>query len=175
MINKNVEMMDHQVNAICKYIKKDDHVLEVGAYAGKGTVIFAKLARKVITIDPFINNYDKTDLTYNQDMDEIYNIFKQNIEGYDNIFHIKQKSQDVVKDIQETFDILVLDGDHSTESFILDVAWIDYVKIGGIFAIHDYSDYFPWVKEYCDAFDEEHEEYQLLEKVDNMCIFKRLK
>jgi predicted O-methyltransferase YrrM len=115
-------------------------MIEIGSYMGDSTIVFAKHFKKVITIDPFINNYD--DLEYSTEfaaLTLVYEQFLKNISIYNNIIHIRKKSDDAIFDIIDKVDFVYIDGHHIYEQVTKDI--INYKKIikdGGIIAGHDY-------------------------------------
>ena len=56
---------------------KDMILVEIGSYAGESTVSFAENFKKIIAIDPFLNDYDVNDITcQHMDLDKVYDVFK---------------------------------------------------------------------------------------------------
>jgi predicted O-methyltransferase YrrM len=119
---------------------KEMTMIEIGSYMGDSTIVFAQKFKKVITIDPFINNYD--DLEYTTEfaaLTLVYEQFLKNISIYNNIIHIRKKSDDAIFDIIDKVDFVYIDGHHIYEQVTKDI--INYKKIikdGGIIAGHDY-------------------------------------
>ena len=64
----------------------DMNMIEIGSYAGESTEIFSKYFKNIISIDPFINNYDKNDLTCQyMELTKVYDVFIELINKYNNI------------------------------------------------------------------------------------------
>ena len=55
---------------------KEMVMVEIGSYAGESTEQFANKFKKVIAIDPFLNDYDENDVTCDyMDLTEVFNEF----------------------------------------------------------------------------------------------------
>ena len=66
-------------------------MIEIGSYLGESTIMFAQKFKKVITIDPFINNYDDSEYPIKYEaLSVVYEKFLKNISVYNNIFHIRK-------------------------------------------------------------------------------------
>lgn len=120
---------------------QDKTMVEIGSYMGDSTIIFAQKFKKVITIDPFINNYD--DVEYSTEfaaLTLVYEKFLENISNYNNIIHIRKKSDDAIFDIIDKVDFVYIDGHHTYEQVKKDIQ--NYRKLindNGIIGGHDYS------------------------------------
>ena len=121
---------------------KNMNMIEIGSYMGDSTIMFAQNFKNVITIDPFINNYDDNEYpTEFAALTLVYDKFLENTSKYNNIIHIRKKSDDAIFDINDKVDFVYIDGHHIYEQVTKDI--INYkklVKDGGIIAGHDY----PW-------------------------------
>ena len=170
MINPEIEMLDGQVKGIVKYLKPEMIGVEIGSYAGKLTLEIAKICR-VTAVDPFINQYDAVDYTFNSNMREIRNIFLDRIKDKINIIHIEATSEYTLSQWKGEIDFLVIDGDHTKEGIEIDKGWLQYLKKGGIVFIHDYSPVFPGIKNFVD--NELKNKYKELEIIDSLIIFRK--
>jgi hypothetical protein len=120
---------------------KNMNMIEIGSYAGESTELFSKHFNKVIAIDPFINDYDSNDLTCNYlPLTEVYNIFTNVIDKYDNIVHIRHTSDDAIIQLKETqVDFVYIDGLHTYEQIKKDIAnYLPLIVQGGFIGGHDY-------------------------------------
>ena len=122
---------------------KDMTVIEIGSYIGESTVIFAKHFKKVIAIDPFVNDYDPNDICvkwYADFEDSVYNKFLETIQGYDNIQFIRKTSDDAFAELSnENVDLIYIDGMHTYEQCLKDISnYRQVVKPGGFVGGHDY-------------------------------------
>jgi predicted O-methyltransferase YrrM len=129
-------------------------MLEIGSYLGESTLIFADHFKEVITIDPFLENYDPNDETCKHaPLSEVHKQFLKNIEPYKNIKHIRKTSDDAVVDIKDQiFDFIYIDGLHTYNQVKKDIAnYSPYVKDGGFIGGHDYH---PNFKEVVDGVNE---------------------
>jgi predicted O-methyltransferase YrrM len=116
-------------------------MVEIGSYVGESTEIFANNFKTVISIDPFINDYDMNDSAcHYMDFNKVYEIFKLNISKYDNIVHIKKISDDAVNDLKETkIDLVYIDGLHTYEQVKKDIQnYIGLINNSGFICGHDY-------------------------------------
>lgn len=68
---------EEQLNALCALyswaneINVDGIAVEVGTFSGENAVVMAKYFNRVVTIDPWLNGYDKNDHASNADMAEV--------------------------------------------------------------------------------------------------------
>jgi predicted O-methyltransferase YrrM len=118
---------------------KEMVMIEIGSYAGESTQLFAEHFKKVISIDPFINDYDPNDITCkHMDLDKVYNIFLKNISHYINVTHIKETSDDAHMLIDHPVDFIYIDGLHTYEQIKKDITnYLPIIKSGFIGG-HDY-------------------------------------
>lgn len=131
---------------LVKYINrfsntKEMVMIEIGSYVGESTEIFAKNFKKVISIDPYINDYDKNDPACEyMDLTEVYKIFKSVISNYDNILHIRKTSDDAIEDIKNIeVDLIYIDGLHTYKQVSKDIEnYKKLVKKSGFITGHDY-------------------------------------
>jgi predicted O-methyltransferase YrrM len=116
-------------------------MIEIGAYRGESTKIFSKHFKSVITIDPFINDYDKNDITCTyMDLTNVYYKFLENISDCDNITLIRKTSDDAIEELKNTMvDFVYIDGLHTYDQVKKDI--LNYSKLinkTGYIGGHDY-------------------------------------
>jgi predicted O-methyltransferase YrrM len=118
---------------------KDMTMIEIGSYAGESTELFSKHFKKVISIDPFINEYDPNDIACQfMDLDKVYNIFSQKISVLNNVIHIRETSDNAVKLLNDNVDFVYIDGLHTYDQIKKDITnYLPLIKKGFI-AGHDY-------------------------------------
>jgi hypothetical protein len=129
-------------------------IVEIGSYVGQSTTMFADVVKHVISIDPFMNDYDESDgACHAADIPTVvYNKFLENIAPYNNITHIRKTSDDAVVDIKNQVDLVYIDGVHTYEQVKKDIAnYRGFIKHGGLLCGHDYESNFQGV---IDAVDE---------------------
>lgn len=121
------------------YPTKEIDMIEIGSYAGESTELFSKHFKSVISIDPFINDYDPNDITCNyMDLDEVYDVFNEKISKLDNVVHIRKTSDDAIEDIKGDFKFIYIDGLHTYEQVKKDINnYLPLIKEGFISG-HDY-------------------------------------
>lgn len=126
-------------------------MIEIGAYKGESTVIFAQYFKKVITIDPFINDYDDKDETCKVgNFELVQSIFNKNIKQYSNIQHIKATSDTAINDLLQTTDVsfIYVDGCHTYDQVKKDLQnYSPLVIKNGFIGGHDYYEqHWPGVR-----------------------------
>lgn len=117
------------------------NMIEIGSYAGESTIMFAENFKKVISIDPFINDYDMNDATcHHMELDKVFEIFKTNTFEYKNISHLREKSDDAHKHLMDnSYDFVYIDGLHTYEQVKKDISnYLPKIKKGGYIGGHDY-------------------------------------
>ena len=151
---------------------KNMTMIEIGSYLGESTIMFAQKFKKVITIDPFIDNYDDSEYPKEYTpLSLVYEKFLENISNYSNVFHIRKKSDDAIFDIIDKVDFVYIDGHHTYEQVKKDI--INYKKVikdGGIIGGHDFSDVWQErvvkaVEEYLGWPDKIYEDYSWVKKL----------
>ncbi len=117
-----------------------DSIVEIGAYMGEGTVIFAEYFKEVITIDPWISGYDENDKTSHSNMIKVESMFDERVKDFKNIKKMKTTSKEAsLLFPKKSIGFVYLDGNHTYKYVKEDLSlWIEKVKynyIGG----HDFS------------------------------------
>jgi len=138
---------EEQLNALralyswANEINVDGIAVEVGTFSGENAVVMAKYFNRVVTIDPWLNGYDKDDHASNAGMAEVEKKYLERTESFTNISHIKLPSIEASKQFDDgSVDLVYLDGDHRAEALVADIdAWKPKVRPGGILAGHDIS------------------------------------
>jgi hypothetical protein len=123
------------------YDTKTMNMIEIGSYYGESSKIFSKHFKTVISIDPFINDYDENDITCSyMNLTDVYERFKENISECKNIQHIRKISDDAVLDLKDLkVNFVYIDGLHTYEQVKNDI--INYKKLindNGFIGGHDY-------------------------------------
>jgi hypothetical protein len=115
-------------------------MIEIGAYAGESTTLFAQHFKEVITIDPFMNDYDPKDVTCQfMDLELVYEKFLENIKPFNNISHIKDISDKAIFEIDKKVDFVYIDGLHTYEQVKNDIAnYKPFINENGFIGGHDY-------------------------------------
>jgi predicted O-methyltransferase YrrM len=129
-----LDMINHIGNT------KEMTMIEIGAYIGESTCIFAENFKSVISIDPHLN-YQEIDANIYIDFNIVKEEYLKNISKYDNVTYINKTSNDALSDIIKKVDLVYIDGAHIYEQVKNDILnYIKLVKSGGIVAGHDYKD-----------------------------------
>ena len=119
---------------------KEMTMIEIGAYIGESTTIFAENFKSVISIDPHLN-YDEIDVNAFVDFNIVQEEYLKNISKYDNVTYINKTSDDALIDILEKVDFVYIDGAHIYEQVKKDILnYMGLVKKGGVLGGHDYID-----------------------------------
>lgn len=133
---------------------KELTMIEIGSYIGESTTLFAKHFGKVISIDPFINDYDMTDDACNHaDFELVYEKFLQNTSKYYNLEHIKHTSKEAIEKFYlKDIDFVYIDGNHLYEFVKEDIInYLPIIKQNGFIGGHDYT---GWHTDVIKAVDE---------------------
>lgn len=121
---------------------KELSMIEIGSYAGDSTEFFSKHFKSVLSVDPYLNNYDPNDpACHHLDFNEVYNIFKKRIENISNITHIRKLSDDAINDLEGVnFDFVYIDGLHTYDQVKMDINnYKPLIKEGRFIGGHDYQ------------------------------------
>jgi predicted O-methyltransferase YrrM len=102
---------------------KEMTMVEIGSYAGESTQLFAKHFKHVISIDPYINDYDPNDVTCSyMELEKVYEIFKTILVEYSNIEHIRLTSDEAINKINNLkIDFIYIDGLHTYQQIKNDI------------------------------------------------------
>ena len=117
-------------------------IIEIGSYVGESTIIFAEHFKEVVSVDPYINDYDLDDAAcHHAPFDKVYEQFIRNTLSVPNIKSIKETSQNafsILKDQQ--WDMVYIDGLHTYEGVSYDIEhYKTIIKPGGFVCGHDYG------------------------------------
>jgi predicted O-methyltransferase YrrM len=117
-------------------------IIEIGSYVGESTMIFADRFKEVISVDPYINDYDLADdACHHAPFDKVYEQFIRNTLSIPNIKSIKETSENafsILKDQQ--WDMVYIDGLHTFEGVSYDIEhYKTLIKPGGFICGHDYG------------------------------------
>jgi len=121
---------------------KEMRIIEIGSYIGESTMIFADRFKEVVSVDPYINDYDLEDAAcLFAPFDKVYEQFVRNTLSVPNIKSIRETSQNafsILKDQQ--WDMVYIDGLHTLEGVSYDIAhYKTIIKPGGFVCGHDYG------------------------------------
>lgn len=116
-------------------------ILEIGSYIGESTLQFARRFGMVVSIDPFLDDYDVTDpACHCWPFSMVYDEFLKNTMIYSNIKSIRLKSTEAVNVLKhQQWDMVYIDGCHTYEAVKEDIEnYRPLIKPGGFIAGHDY-------------------------------------
>jgi len=119
-------------------------MIEIGSYIGESTTIFADNFKEVISVDPYVDGYDKSDISTADvyaPFNEVYTEFLRNTIHYPNIKSIRETSENALKVLrEEKWDLVYIDGAHTLEGVHFDILhYKDVIKEGGFLCGHDYG------------------------------------
>ena len=119
------------------------HMIEIGSYAGESTEIFCSRFKQVISIDPYLDNYDPGDLAcQHAPFSEVLKYFQERMENFPNIGLIRATSDDAIEHdliLNKNVDFVYIDGLHTYEQVKKDIQnYLPLIKKGGFIAGHDY-------------------------------------
>lgn len=113
---------------------------EVGCFAGVSTSVIACFAGSVLAVDPWTlaTGYSEIPTVMMRDAEQAFKLVCQD---YPNITPVRNFSVDAAKDVADaSLDFIYIDGAHSREAFVADVAaWEPKVRVGGVIAGHDFG------------------------------------
>jgi predicted O-methyltransferase YrrM len=117
-------------------------MIEIGSYVGESTLMFANHFKEVISVDPYVNDYDLNDMAcHHAPFDKVYEQFIRNTLSIPNIKSIKETSENafsILKDQQ--WDMVYIDGLHTFEGVSYDIEhYKSIIKPGGFVCGHDYG------------------------------------
>jgi predicted O-methyltransferase YrrM len=118
--------------------------VEIGAYAGQSTELMCDSHKfgRVITIDPYIDGYDPTDVpvtTYK--LADVRKLFYSRVIKYSNLLHLNLLSTEAAGLFQNaSIDFLYIDGNHQYEAVKQDIElFLPKIRRGGLISGHDYT------------------------------------
>lgn len=169
-------------------ICKDKNVLEIGSMVGMSSGVIADSAKHLTCVDVWSNDYNEI---FDEESREHYREEKEKIGDMYLAFNLNMYpwlgKVDVHKEHSESFlsrefqsssyDVILLDGDHSTSGVTNDVAYTRFmVNVGGLLCLHDYDNpQWPGVKHIVDNYVEIYPNYQFVEQVETLRIYRRVK
>jgi len=129
------------------------HMIEIGSYLGDSTLVFAEHFRSVISVDPFIEDYDPDDDTCNYaPLSQVYDEFILRTKDNPKIHLIRTTSDEAVEMIRNAaiklgakhlnvFDFVYIDGMHTYDQVKKDIKnYLPFLREGGFIGGHDYAD-----------------------------------
>jgi predicted O-methyltransferase YrrM len=140
--SNNIPIWSHYLQ---KYMNKPNlNFLEIGSFQGRSTVwllenILTNSISKITCIDTFEGSIEHT-INYQEHIKNLYDVFKHNISDFkDKVIIKKNKSQIVLRQLEDSYDFIYIDGDHKASSVLEDaVLSFPLLKNGGIMIFDDY-------------------------------------
>lgn len=117
-------------------------MIEIGSYVGESTLMFADKFKEVVSVDPYINDYDLSDLACQYaPFDKVYSQFLRNTLPVSNIKSIRDTSENAFPTLSEhKWDMVYIDGLHTVDGVYHDITqYKTIVKEGGFVCGHDYG------------------------------------
>jgi predicted O-methyltransferase YrrM len=125
--------------------KPNLNFLEIGSFQGRSTVwllenILTDENSSITCIDTFEGSIEHHIYSKNE-LINLFDIFLHNVSTFKNKINIiRGKSQEVLKLLNESFDFIYIDGDHTAVSVIEDaILSFSLLKKGGIMIFDDYE------------------------------------
>ena len=119
-------------------------MLEVGAYMGESTMMFAStgMFNTINVIEPFKGEEEFNDM-FMYDWDVVESEFNTNTRFFDNINLYKDYSYNVVDKFEDkSIDFIYIDAEHTYDSLKRDLElYLPKLKPNGIIAGHDYNEW----------------------------------
>jgi len=117
--------------------------VEIGAYAGEGTEIFAEVFDTVTVIDPWKNGYDKEDLSSEMyDMELVYKSYCKRTEKFDNIIEYDTSDQCIKDTPDSSIDFVYIDAIHKCGPVKDELwKWLRKITPDGAIGGHDFTGY----------------------------------
>lgn len=134
-----------QVEGLSKlitYLPENFEMAEIGSYSGESTVIFAQKAKFISAIDPWENNYDRTDKSSSIfPMSVVENSFDERTRMFTNIKKVKLASVQAAELFEsKSLDFVYVDGLHTYSGVKQDIlSWLPKIKKKGLIGGHDYT------------------------------------
>lgn len=150
-LNKVIMRDQHSTEGLLEMINELPNkgtMVEIGTFTGESTVLFGDHFKKVIGIDPMMEDYDGQDPTSKFNFNQVLDMFVERTKGYDNIQLITKTSDDAVLDFNdESFDFVYIDGIHQYENVKQDIInYLPKVKKGGVIGGHDFGPTWPGIE-----------------------------
>jgi predicted O-methyltransferase YrrM len=140
--SSNIPIWSHYLKELKD--KPNLHFLEIGSFQGRSTVwllenILTNNTSTITCIDTFEGSIEHA-IDFKNDIKNLFDIFSHNISKFKNKVNIiKNKSQVALKQINEQYDFIYIDGDHKASSVIEDaILSFNLLKKGGIIIFDDY-------------------------------------
>jgi predicted O-methyltransferase YrrM len=137
---EGLEQMIEWVNNISP--TSEMRMIEIGSYVGESTLMFAKNFKEVVSVDPYINDYDLSDdACHYAPFDKVYAEFLKNTLSIPNIKSIRDTSENTFPILnQQQWDMVYIDGLHTVDGVYYDIThYKSIVKPGGFVCGHDYG------------------------------------
>ena len=126
--------------------------LQLGAYTGDASVWLLKnilMGEDSVLVDVDTWQGSKEEAHETMDFDEVYDIYLNKVEPFDNVSHFRTTTQEFLINQHNRsyeFDFIYVDADHTTVGVLLDaeLSW-PLLSSGGIMAFDDYTwgDHYP--------------------------------
>jgi len=125
------------------------NMIEIGSYVGESTLIFAKHFKNVISVDPYVNDYDYNDDACRfADFDLVYKKFMERTRSVMNITNFRITSDEGAEVLNKRrYDFVYIDGVHTYDQVKKDIInYLPLIKENGFIGGHDYANTWPMVK-----------------------------
>jgi cephalosporin hydroxylase len=149
-------------------------IIDIGTAWGGTTRFMSKYApsAKIVSCDPFaeVGWVDEWSAKFNRPYS--YESTKDYLKDLSNVVLLKGSCPEIFKDWSDSVDMIFEDGSHEYQSVKTNLEfWRPFVKSGGIFSGHDYTNYFSQVIHAVDEFKERYFPNSKLHVVGSVWFF----
>jgi hypothetical protein len=137
---EGLEQMIQWINSISPTCEMN--MIEIGSYVGESTLMFAKNFNSVVSVDPYVNDYDLSDMACSYaPFDKVYQQFLKNTLKFPNIKSIRDTSENAFSVLNDRkWDMVYIDGLHTVDGVYYDIThYKSIIKPGGFVCGHDYA------------------------------------
>ncbi len=138
------------LEALCEQVRPK-HALEIGSWKGLSSSIIARYSGLLFCVDTWQGAKEETQMCLEASKRSVLQVFLNNMKVMglmDRIRLMVMSSQEALQIFRSPLlEFIYIDGDHSYEAVVQDLAWFDLLCSGGILAGHDNDANHPGVQQ----------------------------